>query len=1789
MFTLIAGLLIFAVPSQILAADGIQAPAPRTANVFEQIVKMKTGESGSVQSRTEPNRVSAILAVPGTYPTIQAAINAAVTGDIIQVAAGTYVENLIVDKEVEIAGAGAGLTTIVPALSAPMPTATSSLPAGASNLILVQANNVTIHDLTLDGDNSALTSGIVAGGADIDARNGIITNHGAGVYNGLQVYNTTVKNIYLRGIYASSGGTFHFHHNTVQNVQASSSSIAIFNFYGSGTIEYNTVSDANDAIAANWSSGTQFLNNVVTNSGSGVHTDNNGGSGGTADLIHGNTVSNSTSNGYGVWVFFPYVNAVVSNNTVANVDVGLFAWGGSGGTSSFSGNTVDGQSRVGSLGAYVTVGPDAWGSWQSNVSTAFANNSIANTAYGVAVETDEATPFFTLALSVTGHVTSGNAIDIYVTGLGAISTTGLTGNTVLLGSPGRLLDAIPMTNSAGTLHVATGTFTDAAQLDVTKNLSIIGAGAGQTILKTTANTTAGGNVKAEAWIYDDAGASLTLKNLTLDGTGAKINHAVQSRGTLAVEDCAIQNIKWGTYNGRGIVLYAGAAHAIRRTSFTNIERIGIHVRGAVATPAPEAVIEEITYAGKGSGDWLDYGIEFGGGGKGSVTNSLFTGCAGVAASDGSTSGAIMATTYFGAGTEATLTGNLISDCSAAVIVGYDASDVSEVTATGNSFGNCALGVQAQGSGVVNASGNWWGTVAEASVQAKATGLVDFTPWLAGGTDTDAGAAGFQADLGTLYVSALGRQTGAVGRIQEGINLVSGSTVNVLAGGYTENVVLSKSIALIGAGAASTTIDGNGTGNCLTLGANGLTVHGFTLTNGYNGVQGQTSTSAIRNCVIHTNKNWGGSNGVGICLWGDNDNNVIQGNTIYGNDRQGIFVGYQDATKLSTGNRILSNVIHDNGLNTLANGPDASSYGIQLWHGDQSLVQGNAIYNHTTLISGTFGGVGIYLINAQQNSLIGNTVYGNQTNIALWNGGGRAAKNNLIQGNTLTAPMLWGLRTYSDAATTHANFNVFSSATPDTRYIKNGDTKTLDATYNWFDALNPPSTGTGTGIDGPINITGYYATSPTVAVFPASYYMPTGSTVNLSVMGLIPVGTKVKGSDITLNWSNDAAIQDVGTPLEGSFFSAQGGQSFFEADNSSGTSVRVNQSVLDQDGVGNTTGTLPYVGPLFTMEFSAQSDGASTLTLSPVQLRDQSNAPLTVVTDPAGGITLTADGTVPAITDVVVDNLTLSTDDDDADALDDYVKHTDHVAVTANVTDANGLTAGDITADLSGFYGGNAAYAAVNPITYAAGVATWEIASITCLPADGEITVAVSATDPVGNIGTGSGTITADNTAPAQIAGFAAAPGKAKTVLSWTAPAPDVTMKNVLVRFAKWNDYPHYATTAPGFPASPTAGDGTAVDVPKATTSVNHTFAASERGVYYYRAFAYDYAGNYAAAGSDDNDRSTNYVLGDLGDGSGSIPGTGYNGLVNGQDLMWFSTAYFSTETGSPAWNGVTNGAEVDFGPTAAKKNVSAGSRVAIPSPDNAVEFEDLMIFSMNYQQVFPKVVPGANGALAKTFSMSLRSRPVSSEELAATVHLGNDGQSVKGAAVELKYDPAILSLTGIDEGDLFGGDGQGFYGYRKSEGKLRIEAALLGSGLAVEQSGDLATVRFRILKAGDPQLSLSEAEVRNTANTARQVEVKAEAVEVPTTFDLSQNYPNPFNPTTVIKYQVPSPAAVEVAVYNVLGERVATLVNEMQAAGYYTIEWNGRDSRNTPVATGMYIYTMKAGDFSAVKKMMLVK
>ncbi len=95
--------------------------------------------------------------------------------------------------------------------------------------------------------------------------------------------------------------------------------------------------------------------------------------------------------------------------------------------------------------------------------------------------------------------------------------------------------------------------------------------------------------------------------------------------------------------------------------------------------------------------------------------------------------------------------------------------------------------------------------------------------------------------------------------------------------------------------------------------------------------------------------------------------------------------------------------------------------------------------------------------------------------------------------------------------------------------------------------------------------------------------------------------------------------------------------------------------------------------------------------------------------------------------------------------------------------------------------------------------------------------------------------------------------------------------------------------------------------------------------------------------------------------------------------------------------------------------------------------------------------------------------------------------------------------------------------------------------------------------------------------------------QIPEGYELFANYPNPFNPTTNIKYALADKGFVKLSVYNMLGQKVATLVNELQESGIYSATWNGRADDGSSVSSGIYIYKLDAGNFSISKKMMLVK
>lgn len=421
--------------------------------------------------------------------------------------------------------------------------------------------------------------------------------------------------------------------------------------------------------------------------------------------------------------------------------------------------------------------------------------------------------------------------------------------------------------AGGTVNVEAGTYTTNGQVEINKNLTITGdASARATITSGTDMT--GGNA-ASAWILVDPNVTFNLSNVVIDGSGHAIYQALRNEGNATVDNVDFKNISGGagSYVGEAIESFGGlipvssagfdtngsggsaASLTVTNSTFENIGRIGILVKGDAST----ANITGITYTGKGAGDWLDYGVEFGAGGTGTVSDSTITGALGIATgADGSTSAGIQVTSYYGPGTQATIENNTITGNWAAVDVGYDSNDTSIVHASGNDFSGNTHGVELESAlATADFSGNWWGSMDPSTIENSMTGAsassVDFSPFLMNGTDTDTGTAGFQGDFSNLAVTTLGG--GGTGRIEEGVtDVTAGGTVNILAGNYTLSgqLDIAKSLTLDGAGVGVTNITSNSTGYGINVTADNVSLQSFTYHGPtYTGTDGKAATYGIK--------------------------------------------------------------------------------------------------------------------------------------------------------------------------------------------------------------------------------------------------------------------------------------------------------------------------------------------------------------------------------------------------------------------------------------------------------------------------------------------------------------------------------------------------------------------------------------------------------------------------------------------------------------------------------------------------------------------------------------------------------------------------------------------------------------------------------------------------------------------------------------------------------------------------------------------------------------------------------
>jgi hypothetical protein len=110
-----------------------------------------------------------------------------------------------------------------------------------------------------------------------------------------------------------------------------------------------------------------------------------------------------------------------------------------------------------------------------------------------------------------------------------------------------------------------------------------------------------------------------------------------------------------------------------------------------------------------------------------------------------------------------------------------------------------------------------------------------------------------------------------------------------------------------------------------------------------------------------------------------------------------------------------------------------------------------------------------------------------------------------------------------------------------------------------------------------------------------------------------------------------------------------------------------------------------------------------------------------------------------------------------------------------------------------------------------------------------------------------------------------------------------------------------------------------------------------------------------------------------------------------------------------------------------------------------------------------------------------------------------------------------------------------------------------------------------------------------TIESGTVLAVQGATDEVPADFEMSQNFPNPFNPSTEIQFQIPRKEHIEIRIFNLLGEKVRTLVDDEYGSGYHRLNWNGKNDYGIDMPSGIYFYRIAAGSFVDIKKMSLLR
>ncbi len=419
-----------------------------------------------------------------------------------------------------------------------------------------------------------------------------------------------------------------------------------------------------------------------------------------------------------------------------------------------------------------------------------------------------------------------------------------------------------------------------------------------------------------------------------------------------------------------------------------------------------------------------------------------------------------------------------------------------------------------------------------------------------------------------------------------------------------------------------------------------------------------------------------------------------------------------------------------------------------------------------------------------------------------------------------------------------------------------------------------------------------------------------------------------------------------------------------------------------------------------------------------------------------------------------------------------------------------------------------------------------------------------------------------------VTNLVALPGHQKVNLSWTNPSGE-SVTHAIFR-GMWHDenqhslYPEYddiasATTPilpPDFDEAMNDPDWILVGM-TTENDTEYIDPVEHRGVYFYGIFTYDGANNVSPPAGE-LPFATNYWLGDIVDGEEA------DGFIQVDDLTAFASS-FGTPEGHEDYDPA-----IDIGPT------GDFTRQGVPTTDNVINFEDLMIISMNYSIVDPSLKGSGS------YSPSLVWEHVDAKTWA--LNLVEPAADLKGFSLRLKQPRSIVPI--VTAGELIAEQSSPVFLQNIDRNGLDLALAVIGQDAVLIGCGELFRVEFPTgFDPGDLAI-----QTRNSDNQAIIALIEhTENLPVPMKL-AAGSYPSPFNPNATIWFDLPKAGTVDLKIYDIAGRLVRTLVsNQNLPAGHHETSWQGLNEAGVGISSGTYFCRVQTQHGFTTVRLVLVK